>query len=228
MGYITTDLLKTQGRQIPNVVYAGEILAIHPSVIKEKFLKTFCNSNISFFILNNEKDIYIGTKKDINFFKLDNLQAFCDAMGFMYEFCKKGQCSQIEERFLQFPNSFFCMRYMTTCQVSDPMNKLMITVKSKKIKEGNSIILKISFPSDILKIAKEQLHKITEDWLEEAFSIGYNQEIIKLSEGAFIKGNGYIKMIFDYTGLVHFPFLELFLRLNTLPLEIRPISMSFS
>ena len=70
MGYITTDLLKTQGRQIPNVVYAGEILAIHPSVIKEKFLKTFCNSNISFFILNNEKDIYIGTKKDIKFFKL--------------------------------------------------------------------------------------------------------------------------------------------------------------
>ena len=174
------------------------------------------------------QDIYIGTKKDINFLKLDNLQAFCDAMGFMYEFCKKGQCSQIEERFLQFPNSIFCMRYMTTCQVSDPMNKLMITVKSKKIKEGNSIILKISFPSDILKIAQEQLHKITEDWLEEAFSIGYNQEIIKLSEGAFIKGNGYIKMIFDYTGLVHFPFLELFLRLNTLPLEIRPISMSFS
>ena len=229
MSFFTTSI-KPSSEDIPGSIFVSEVLIKDASYIYEKIIKKFNKYDISPYLLNNKKDLYIEQNHLINFLRIEELQPIKEVTSFIYSFCK-ASISTILDTDLQFPNAYYSTWLIVPFQEGDEFNRQMIVAKSKNIIEGDEMTICIRYHTEIEIIKNfEKIQDIISNWFNEGKTKGFNGEFIKVGKNGFAmrKNKNEICFNLSYTGLIRFPFLELYLRLRSgMDISERPCSIIF-
>ena len=229
MSFFTTSI-KPSSEDIPGVIFVSEVLSKEASYISEEINKRFNKYDITPYLLNSQKDLYIGQNHLINFLKLEDLQPIKEVTSFIDSFCKIS-CSTILGTHLQFPNAYYRTSIIVPFQEGDEFNKQMIIVKSKNIIEGEEMSIHIRYRPDIEIIhIFDKLQDIISNWFIEGKNKGFYGEFLKEGKSGFVIRNSKNDIYFNlgYTGLIRFPFWELYCRLrSSLDISERPSAIIF-
>lgn len=216
MSFFSTSI-KPSSEDIPGIIFVSEVLSKEASYFSEEIKKKFSLYDISCYLLNRQKDLYIEQKHLINFLKLEDLYPIKKVTSFIDSFSKVSR-STILNSDLQFPNAYYRTSIMVPFQEGDVFNKQMMIVKSKNIIEGEEMSIHIRYRTNIeITPFFEKLKHIISNWFNEGKSKGFYGEFLKEGKSGFIIRNKKNDICFNlaYTGLIRFPFFELYLRLRS-------------